>query len=231
MQIKQLPNLCTLLSLAFGFAAIESLLSGQLSWAVRHLLLALACDLVAGRLAILMNARSPLGAELDSIAALATQALIPMALLYLAGLNQLGVLGLCLACLGVVAAAFRLARVNPGAENREYRGMPVAGFGLATVLLAASGLTVSGLEPKAMALGLAVLVVLMHNSWGYLRMPQAPIIALPTTLLLLLAATGDEAIRALLLTLTAIYAVLGHLPKLKQMGILQPAASPEEKTA
>jgi CDP-diacylglycerol--serine O-phosphatidyltransferase len=228
---KHIPNLCSLTSLALGFASLDALLSGHPEWAVRHLLMALLLDLAAGRLALALKARSAMGLELDQITGLATQGVLPMVLLWSLGLKGLGAWGLAVVAIGAAGAAFRLSRHNPETpETAEYRGLPLSVFGLASTLMAWA--VMARLATPALAvLAVLALSLLLNNSWGYLRMPQGPVFPLLTALLLALAAVGTPQAGGLLLALAGLYAAFGHLPFLKKVGFLKPEASGEEKLA
>ncbi len=228
---KHIPNLCSLTSLALGFASLDALLSGHPQWAVRHLLLALLLDLIAGRLALALKASSAMGLELDQITGLATQGVLPMVLLWQLGLSGLGAWGLAAVAVGAAGAAFRLSRHNPETpETAEYRGLPLSVFGLACTLMAWAVMARLATPPLAMA-GVLVLALLMNSGWGYLRMPQGTAFPLLTGILLALAAVGTPQAGGLLLALAGLYAAFGHLPFLKRLGFLKPEASGKEKMA
>jgi CDP-diacylglycerol--serine O-phosphatidyltransferase len=228
---KHIPNLCSLTSLALGFASLDALLTGYPNWAVRYLLLALLLDLAAGRFASAFKASSAMGVELDQIAGLATQGVMPMVLLWQLSLSSLGGWGLVAVAIGAVGAAFRLSRHNPDCpETTEYRGLPLAVFGLACILMAWTLHAHLATPPKVMA-GVLVLALLLNSSWGYLRMPQGAAFPLLTGILLALAAAGTQQAGGLLLALAGLYAAFGHLPFLKRLGFLKPEASGKEKMA
>lgn len=136
---KNIPNTITLLNLALGFAAIlvnDPIISPLL------ILGASALDLFDGLLARVLNARSPLGEQLDSLADLVSFGVAP-AYLYYHMLMDPGLTSILIITLVPVAGALRLAIFNTseGQEN-SFKGLPVppAGMFLAfLVFLISSG--------------------------------------------------------------------------------------------
>lgn len=65
---RNLPNAVTLLNLALGCVGIQQLLIGNAELAPLFIILAAVCDFFDGMLARLLNAQSPIGKDLDSLA-------------------------------------------------------------------------------------------------------------------------------------------------------------------
>jgi len=63
-----IPNSVTLLNLASGVLSITSMMSGQVVWAAAFIFFAALFDFLDGMLARLLDARSELGKQLDSLA-------------------------------------------------------------------------------------------------------------------------------------------------------------------
>jgi len=63
-----IPNSITLLNLVSGVLSITSILSGQLVWAAAFIFIAAIFDFLDGTMARLLDARSELGKQLDSLA-------------------------------------------------------------------------------------------------------------------------------------------------------------------
>lgn len=69
MKIKYyIPNFVTLLNLASGMLSITSMMTGQVVWAALFIFIAAVFDFLDGTLARLLDARSELGKQLDSLA-------------------------------------------------------------------------------------------------------------------------------------------------------------------
>ena len=72
-----IPNSVTLLNLASGVLSITSMMSGKLLWAAAFIFIAAVFDFLDGTLARLLDARSELGKQLDSLADLASFGVAP----------------------------------------------------------------------------------------------------------------------------------------------------------
>lgn len=69
MKIKYyIPNFVTLLNLSSGMLSITSMMSGEVVWAALFIFIAAVFDFLDGTLARLLDARSELGKQLDSLA-------------------------------------------------------------------------------------------------------------------------------------------------------------------
>ena len=79
---KQIPNLITLLNLLLGCLTLIALFGGQFTLAAWLTLAAVAADFADGLVARLLNVKSPLGKELDSIADMVSFGVVPGAALY-----------------------------------------------------------------------------------------------------------------------------------------------------
>jgi CDP-diacylglycerol--serine O-phosphatidyltransferase len=109
-----LPNFITLLGLLVGVSAIRFGLDGRWEQAVYCILVAAIIDGVDGRVARMLNATSPFGAELDSLCDFANFGVVPACLVYLWSFQQYEykVLSWGSILLFVVCMALRLARFN-----------------------------------------------------------------------------------------------------------------------
>ena len=112
--IKLLPNFITLLGLLVGVSAIRFGLDERWEKAIYCILVAAIIDGVDGRVARMLNATSPFGAELDSLCDFANFGVIPACLVYLWSFQQYEykVLSWGSILLFVVCMALRLARFN-----------------------------------------------------------------------------------------------------------------------
>ncbi|WP_341763827.1 phosphatidylcholine/phosphatidylserine synthase [Candidatus Tisiphia endosymbiont of Beris chalybata] len=112
--IKLLPNFITLLGLVVGVSAIRFGLDGRWEKAVYCVLVAAVIDGIDGRIARMLNATTPFGAELDSLCDFANFGVIPAFLLYLWSFQQYEYKVLSWGCilLFIVCMVLRLARFN-----------------------------------------------------------------------------------------------------------------------
>jgi CDP-diacylglycerol--serine O-phosphatidyltransferase len=137
---NNIPNFITLLNLLSGGVAIFLVFTSDLVMASVFIFFAAVFDFLDGLAARLLDAKSEIGAELDSLADIISFGLAPSAIIYrllmlspdlpaiTAGeLNVFPFLGLLLAAAG----AWRLARFNtdPGQET-EFKGLPIPAAGL-----------------------------------------------------------------------------------------------------
>ncbi len=112
--IKLLPNFITLLGLLVGVSAIRFGLDSRWENAVYCVLVAAVIDGIDGRIARMLNATSPFGAELDSLCDFANFGVIPAFLIYLWSFQQYEYKVLSWGCilLFIVCMVLRLARFN-----------------------------------------------------------------------------------------------------------------------
>jgi CDP-diacylglycerol--serine O-phosphatidyltransferase len=112
--IKLLPNFITLLGLVVGVSAIKFGLDGRWEKAVYCTLVAAIIDGIDGRIARMLNATSPFGAELDSLCDFANFGVVPAYLVYLWSFQQYEykVFSWGSILLFMVCMALRLARFN-----------------------------------------------------------------------------------------------------------------------
>ena len=128
-----LPNLFTTGSLFSGFYAIIAAMDHHYIPAVLAIFVALVFDGLDGRVARLINAQSPFGAEYDSLSDLVSFGIAPALVLYNWVLQPLkyegfGHLGWLVAFLFVTCVALRLARFNTQLDHsgakRYFSGLP-----------------------------------------------------------------------------------------------------------
>jgi CDP-diacylglycerol--serine O-phosphatidyltransferase len=141
MRIKNhIPNLVTLLNLISGSIAIILAFSGEMILASWFIILAAIFDFLDGLVARLLNAKSDIGAQLDSLADVISFGLAPSIIMYQLILQNpdfpsctIGSMSLLpfAALLLVAGGAYRLAKFNtdPGQET-EFKGLPIPSTGL-----------------------------------------------------------------------------------------------------
>lgn len=135
---RMVPNVLTLLALCAGMTAIRYAVSGEFAYATFAIVAAGVFDGLDGRLARLLKATSPFGAELDSLSDFISFGVAPATVLYLWTMAQLHSIGWAIVLFYAVCCALRLARFNAqlGADPPPWRanfftGVPApAGAGL-----------------------------------------------------------------------------------------------------
>jgi CDP-diacylglycerol--serine O-phosphatidyltransferase len=135
-----IPNAVTLLNLASGSVSVIFALSGEAVLASWMILLAAGLDFLDGFLARMLDARSLIGAQLDSLADVVSFGLAPAVIMYTlinsgqdspavlpGGISLLPLLGLLI----VIASAYRLARFNnEPAQQERFSGLPTPATGI-----------------------------------------------------------------------------------------------------
>ena len=109
---RMVPNVLTLLALCAGMTAIRYAVNGEFQYAVFAIIAAGIFDGLDGRLARLLKATSPFGAELDSLSDFISFGVAPAAVLYLWTMAHWHSLGWAIVLFYAVCCALRLARFN-----------------------------------------------------------------------------------------------------------------------
>jgi len=205
---QAIPSLITLAALTVGLAAIRAALLDRGEEAAWLILAAMLLDQLDGAAARVLNARTRIGAELDSFSDFVAFGLAPAFVLIGAPSADAGPAWLlgerALAVVYVCGCALRLARYNTHdapAGLEVFRGLPST---LAGALAAAAVLTAElhGMHLRGMALGalLGVLGVLMVSD--PLRPPKIHVLAAR------LAARGTLGGAVVILNLVLVYATV-----------------------
>lgn len=137
---KHIPNIITLLNLFSGSVAITLAFNGNFSGVVIWVLIAAIFDFFDGMAARLLNAYSPLGKELDSLADVVSFGVAPASALYILMrdyliypeiLQSTSHLIPYLAFLIAAFAAYRLAKFNiDERQSTSFIGLPTPADGL-----------------------------------------------------------------------------------------------------
>lgn len=116
---KLIPNFITLIGLVIGVSSIRFALDSKWEMSVYCILAATIIDGIDGRVARMLNASSPFGAELDSLCDMINFGLCPAILIYLWSFQQyeFRVISWAANLLYVVCMAIRLARFNTNAND------------------------------------------------------------------------------------------------------------------
>lgn len=119
-----IPNSFTLLSLLAGFYSItqSALGDGHFYHASLAIFVSALLDGLDGRAARMLNAQSPFGEQMDSLADCIAFGLAPALLIYHYALQPLGRIGIACAFVYAACAAMRLARFNVqiGVVDKKY---------------------------------------------------------------------------------------------------------------
>ena len=112
--IKLIPNFLTILGLVVGVSSLRFALDSRWELAIYCIIVAAVIDGIDGRVARMLNATSPFGAELDSLCDFANFGLSPALLIYLWSFQQYEykVLSWAAMLLFIACMALRLARFN-----------------------------------------------------------------------------------------------------------------------
>ncbi len=142
---KHIPNFITSLNVASGFLGIVSAMAGELVWASYFVLAAMFFDYIDGFAARLLNAKSEIGKELDSLGDVVSFGVAPAVILVriIAGLYGIASIDefmqagfwqeimILSPVLLPVFAALRLARFNVyQSGSSDFTGMPVPSVAL-----------------------------------------------------------------------------------------------------
>ena len=134
------PSFFTLMNLLCGFGAITSVFEGRIEFACWLIVFASFFDMLDGMMARLTNSVSMFGVELDSLSDIVSFGVAPSFLMYVSGLNELGLPGLFLSALPTLCGAVRLARFNLNVELEGdkppfFTGLPIPAQAAAIVAL------------------------------------------------------------------------------------------------
>ena len=122
---KHIPNTITSMNLLSGIMGVIFTLEGRLEWALPLMILAAVFDFCDGLAARLLNAYSPIGKELDSLADLVSFGVLPAVMLYKVLPEGAPVLLRFLPLFVGVMSALRLAKFNVDErQTLDFIGLP-----------------------------------------------------------------------------------------------------------
>jgi CDP-diacylglycerol--serine O-phosphatidyltransferase len=130
--IKAIPNVFTLTNLFCGCIAIVLVFNGAYTYASWLIILAAVFDFLDGTAARLLNARSEIGKQLDSLADVVSFGVAPASIMYALMVNTMGytvggylVLNALPAFFIALFSALRLAKFNiDDSQTLSFRGLP-----------------------------------------------------------------------------------------------------------
>jgi len=122
---KYIPNLLTSLNLVSGCLGLLAIFEGRLYLGALMILVGSFFDFIDGLAARVLNARSEIGKQLDSLSDMVTFGVLPSFILYYL-LVEIGQPDIAyLAFLVAVASAFRLAKFNiDESQKQDFIGLP-----------------------------------------------------------------------------------------------------------
>ena len=122
---KHIPNTITSMNLLSGVMGVIFTLEGRLEWALPLMLLAAAFDFCDGLAARLLDAHSPIGGELDSLADLVSFGVLPSLMLYKVMPADAPALLRYVPLFVAVMSAVRLAKFNvDDRQTLDFLGLP-----------------------------------------------------------------------------------------------------------
>lgn len=218
-----LPSLLTTGNLACGFLAIILTLEGRYDQAALAVFVAIAMDILDGKVARLTRTTTQFGLEFDSLADVVSFCVAPAFLLHAWVLSQLGRAAWVAAFLFVICGALRLARFNIDSgvtDRRFFVGLPTpAAAGLvASIVLLRWEEDLARWELLAISVATYVVALLMVSTFRYWSFKEVdfakrhPVSALLAVVLaVLIVATHPQ---IFLFVLFAIYALSGPARRL-----------------
>jgi CDP-diacylglycerol--serine O-phosphatidyltransferase len=123
------PSIITYLNLLCGFASILLSINGYYTLAVISLILSAIFDFLDGRSARYLDAITPIGEQLDSLADIVSFGISPLVLIF-AKFSSLNFLLISTCILYLFAGTFRLARYNISEKSTYFHGVPITIAGL-----------------------------------------------------------------------------------------------------
>ena len=164
---KHIPNTITSMNLVAGIMGVIFTLEGHLEWALPMMILAGVFDFCDGLAARLLDAHSPIGADLDSLADVVSFGVLPALMLYKVMPANAPAILRYIPLFVAVMSAVRLAKFNvDDRQTSDFLGLPTPSCALvcgslATFLHAAGGLSAGaeGWMAAAIAVILGLLLV------------------------------------------------------------------------
>ena len=168
---KHIPNAITSMNLLSGVLGVILTLEGRLEWALPLMILAAVFDFCDGLAARLLNAYSPIGKELDSLADMVSFGVLPAIMLFKVQPLDAPVLLRFLPLFVAVMSALRLAKFNiDERQTSDFLGLPTPSCAMVCGSLAYFLHTKGGVPAGAGPWLLAAIAVIM----GLLLVSEVP---------------------------------------------------------
>lgn len=129
MNTKVIPSIFTLANLLVGIISLVFTMDNNFQLAAIMILFAMVLDGMDGRLARRLDATSPFGKELDSLADLVSFGVAPAILVYALKMREFGIIGLLVCLAFALCGAIRLARFNVLNISSYFIGVPITAAG------------------------------------------------------------------------------------------------------
>jgi CDP-diacylglycerol--serine O-phosphatidyltransferase len=111
-----------------GLLSVMSSINGDFTKAAWLLIIAIAFDMMDGRVARLTKTTSEFGVQLDSLSDLVSFGIAPSVMMYQLVLNSMGKIGIAITVLFVLCSGLRLAKFNvqlkDGIVHNSFMGLP-----------------------------------------------------------------------------------------------------------
>jgi len=159
MNTKLIPSIFTLANLLVGVISLIFTMDNNFQLAAIMILFAMVLDGMDGRLARRLDAASPFGKELDSLADLVSFGVAPAILIYALKMKDMGIFGLLVCVAFALCGAIRLARFNVLNISTYFVGVPITAAGSLIALMALLGNRLPDLFYPAVMVILAYLMV------------------------------------------------------------------------
>ena len=169
--IKHIPNTITSMNLLAGIMGVIFTLEGHLEWALPMMILAGVFDFCDGLAARLLDAHSPIGGELDSLADVVSFGVLPALMLYKVMPADAPAVLRYIPLFVAVMSAVRLAKFN--VDERQtlgFLGLPTPSCALVCASLATFLHAAGGISAGAESWILAAIAVIL----GLLLVSEIP---------------------------------------------------------
>jgi len=161
MDTKIIPSIFTLANLLLGVVSLIFTMDNEFQIAAIMILLGMVLDTMDGRLARRLDAASPFGKELDSLADLVSFGVAPAILVYAIKMKAFGTLGLVVCVIFALCGAIRLAKFNVLNISSYFVGVPITAAGSLVALTVLLG---NRLPPVAYPVIMVLLSYLMVSN-------------------------------------------------------------------
>lgn len=159
MNTKVIPSIFTLANLLVGVISLIFTMDNNFQLAAIMVLFAMVLDGMDGRLARRLDATSPFGKELDSLADLVSFGVAPAILVYAMKMKEFGIIGLIICIAFALCGAIRLARFNVLNISTYFVGVPITAAGSLVALMVLLGNKLPNLVYPILMVLLAYLMV------------------------------------------------------------------------
>lgn len=158
-ELKLLPHVLTVASLAAGVVSILFTMNGEVALAALAILASFVLDGFDGRVARWLGAEGDFGKQMDSLADVVAFGLAPAILMYEVNLKDHGPWGWAVTAVFPICGALRLARFNILKVSGYFVGLPITAAGTLLALFVLYGRRLEHWAFSLATLGIAYLMV------------------------------------------------------------------------